>query len=489
MENYDDDDSIVSTFQEQDLRIFKILTTDERLARDFVINHSPDLFLGQAKQVGAALVEYINTYKTLPTKRVLIEKYEKNSQLQSLIEEAFEQLPNVELNISEYKYDLEKLTQRYSTTKIASLRDEIRFNDRINDDQLLAECKKAIKEIEKVKSGSRSAYTQKTLSDYIHDFHHEYVAKIENKNLGQGILTGYSYLDFICNGVNPAEMLIIGGETGGGKSMLLNNMAVQMWMQQNTIATPPDQFTRGYNVLYFSLEMPFAACFRRTLARIADVPVYGLRDSTLSKAETESLNMATRFIKKYAQAGNHFEIVDVPRGVTVEQIEERYLEACARFTPDVVIVDYLGLVEDRTAEGDDWLKLGYIAGKLHEFGRAYNTRILTAVQLNRPAKNKVVSPDELIGIHRIGRSSLIMHHANVAIQIESREKEYLRDTLVYHIIKNREGELGKAEVSKNFRNAAIHDIPYKLPEKEELGVPGFEDADDISAEVRSILNI
>lgn len=486
----DFDEPTVAAIQEQDLRIFKALLTDERLARDFATNHSPNLFLGQAKRVGTAIVDYINAYKSIPTRRVLIEKHSKDSELVDLVNEVFENLPNVEFSSSEYKFDIEKLTQRYSMSKISSLRDEIRFNDRVNDEQLIAQCKAAIKEIEQVRTPSRNAYTQKTLADFIPEFHQEYVAKLENKDLGQGILTHYSYLDYVSNGIAPAEMLIIGAETGAGKSMFLNNMAIQMWMQGNTIATQPDAFVKGCNVLYFSLEMPFKACFRRTMARIADVPMYGLRDSQLTKAETESVNQACRFIKKYAQFGYHFEIVDIPRGVTVEQIEERYLEACARFTPDVVVVDYIGLLEDHTAEGDDWLKLGYIAGKLHEFGRAYNTRILTAVQLNRPTKSKTTNPADLIGIHRIGRSSLIMHHANIGIQIESRENEHLRDTLVYHIIKNRDGEQGKAEICKKFKNGAIYDIPFRPPSREDSSyVSGFDEDEDISDQVRSILNL
>lgn len=491
-EYYDEQNEGPAPVQEQDLRLLKAITSDSRLALDFINSNDHNVFLGAARPVGKAVCDYIRAYKTPPTKRVLVDKYSGDKDFATQIERIFDSFPVVEFNPTEYQYDLEKIRQRYCDTKFNALKDDIRFHDKGNPDQMLEKMEHAIKDIKRVRQPSRSAYIQKPIDEYLHEFHQDYIAKIENPELGQGVLTGYSYLDYVTNGLNPAEMLIIGGETGAGKSMLLNNMAIQMWMQKNTIATDPSQYTRGYNVLYFSLEMPYKGCFRRTLARLADISTYGLRDSKLTKAETESLQMASRFIKKYSASKAKFEIVDIPRGVTVEQIEERYLEAKTRFEPDIIVVDYLGLLEDSKAEGDDWLKLGYIAGKLHEFGRAYNTRIMTAVQLNRPTKSqKNADPGELIGIHRIGRSSLIMHHANVGLQIESRKDEAARDTMVYHIIKNRDGELGRHEIKKKFANAAIFDMPFMPPDRDEFGsfVSGFDDSDDISAQVRKILKL
>lgn len=491
-EYYDDKEDGPAPVQEQDLRLLKAITSDSRLALDFVNSNDTNIFLGSAKPVGKVVCDYIRAYKTPPTRRVLVDKYQSDRDLVGQIESIFDNFPNVEFNPVEYQYDLEKIRQRYCDTKFNALKDDIRFHDKGSPEQMLDKMESAIKDIRQVRKPSRSAYVQMPIDEYLPEFHQDYIAKIENPELGQGILSGYSYLDYVTNGLCPAELLIIGGETGAGKSMLLNNMAIQMWMQKNTIATDPSQYTRGHNVLYFSLEMPYKGCFRRTLARLADISAYGLRDSKLTKAETESLQMASRFIKKFSATQAKFEIVDIPRGVTVEQIEQRYLEAKTRFEPDVIVIDYLGLLEDPDAEGDDWLKLGYIAGKIHEFGRAYNTRIMTAVQLNRPSKSqKNADPSELIGIHRIGRSSLIMHHANVGLQIESRKDESARDTMVYHIIKNRDGELGKHEIRKKFANAAIFDMPFVPPDRDEFGsfVSGFDDTDDISMQVKKILRL
>ena len=64
-------------------------------------------------------------------------------------------------------------------------------------------------------------------------FRDEYNAKSEDPNFDAGIQTGYSYLDYVTDGLRPGELLLIGGESGGGKSMLLMNMAIQIWLQNN----------------------------------------------------------------------------------------------------------------------------------------------------------------------------------------------------------------------------------------------------------------
>lgn len=483
----------LSQFQDQDLRVFKALTLNQKSALDFVNNGgSANLFLSSARPVGKLFVDYITTYKLPPTKRVLLDKCGKDKALIQQVNTVFDVLPDVEYDPSEFKYELDKLRQRFCDTQVRSLKDEFRFsNDNIDSEKLLAKLENTLKEVKLAKQSVKAAYNQKPIDEFLGEFHAAYLRKLEKPDETDGIKTGYSYLDYVTNGIQPSEMIIIGGETSSGKSMMLNNIATQMWMGKNTIHTPPDEFTKGANVLYFSLEMPYAACFRRTVSRIADVPMYSLRDATLTKSETESLNASFKFIKHFSQK-NKFEIVDIPRGVSVAQIEERFLEACAKYTPDVVVVDYLGLLESGGPKGKDdaadWLRLGEVAGQLHEFTRSYNTRVFTAVQLNRVAKKNDAS--ETIGVHRIGRSSLIMHHANVGIQIESRKDESNRDTFKYHIIKNRDGELGSHEISKKFKNAALIDVPYQAPDRDQFGslISGFDEDEDISDQVKLILN-
>lgn len=462
--------------EEQDLRILKNILSSSLQANEFAGLYDHTLFIGGCLDFAKNVLSYVKMYKSPPTLKVLLE-HAVSEDAKSKIATIWEEIQNVESDPNEFRYDLDKLKHRFKEHKLQGLKDIINSSNDI--DLAIKQSKTQLDLIQQVSSGKKKTYIQKTLADYMPEFREDYTAKFNNKDYNRGILTGYSYFDHIKNGMSPGEMLLIGADTGLGKSMLLNNMALQMFLQKNTIYTPKEQFTKGYNVLLFSLEMPFNSMARRTMSRLADVNSYDLRDAKLSAYQLKSLAHAAKFLENY---DNHFEIVDVPRGLTIDGIEERMQDAMTRYFPDIVVVDYLGLLEDPKSEGDDWLKLAHIAGKLHELGRLYGVIILSAVQLNRPNNKSTKDTSELIGIHRIGRSSGILHHANVAIQIECRHLEQNYSDMKYHVIKNRDGELGSGTFIKNFANSSITDSPE--PYQPTINIDGYEDVlqnkDDIT---------
>lgn len=466
------DELDVDVYPEQDIRILKAMTVDVAMTFDIIQQIRPDMFVEVLRPVGEFFIDYFKRYRSLPTQRVTRGELDGD-----LVDDVFSRFDDVEVQRGELKYDLDKMKQRYVEIQTNDLR-EMASNNRVD----LATLEDRLKLIRETVDPKVRIFEAQDIDQYIETFNSEYLLKVQNPEYDRGILTGYGYLDYIMNGARSSELWIIGGETGFGKSVVLNNLGIQMWMQTNTIYTEPKDFVKGYNVLYFSCEMPFLPCFRRTMAKVANVPIYGLRDATLSKTDTETVAKAGQFIKRYP---NKFRIVDTPRGVSVGLIEQIYQEVCLSFKPDVVIVDYLGLLTDPEAQGDDWLKLGHISAKLHEFARVYSVPVLTAVQLNRVPQGKTTS--ENIGVHRFGRSSMIAHNANVCLQIESRANDHLRDDISIHIIKNRDGEKGSHTFLKKFANASIYDAPYIPTDNRELRLlEGFGGQEDLSKQIAQI---
>ena len=458
--------------EDQDLRLLKAIVSDSQAARE-LSSINTNIFIGDSKYFAEKAINYFKTYKQLPTKRVMLDMVSGDAY--SIFSKIWDNIEKIEYKSSEFQYDLEKIKFRYSKFELLKLKENLPDDLNISNEfvqKVIKDVRKSLDSTEKVLKGKDISYIQKTLKEYMPNFRDEFVQKQANPNLGKGILTGYSYLDYITNGLSPSDMLIIGGETGAGKSMLLANMAKQMWMQGNNIEQR-NNFEKGTHVLYFSLEMPYDQCARRTLASMSDVSTYALRDAQIHDEEQlKRLADSANFINTYPY---EFEIVDIPRGVTVEQIEERFLEAKAKgHRPDVVVVDYLGLMDAPDIDGDDWLRLDKIAGKLHEFARVYNIVLLTAVQLNRVKSKK--DPLENIGLHRIGRSSGIMHHATIGIQILTRENEDNYADLEYHVIKNRNGERGSHNIKKKFSTARLIDFDDengKYIPKESGAIGGF----------------
>jgi replicative DNA helicase len=468
--------------EELDLKILKALVHDKVSALTFVSRYDHTLFDIDVQRFAKLVLDYTKHFRSPPTKRTLIEHHSGNPLLVANIEDAWSEIEGLEYDTREYPYDLEQLKKRFQQQAVEDIRAQASSDDPDspdNPEEYFNKLSLAINRITSIEL--ERTYTQKPVGDYIPEFIDSYEARKLNPEDSVEIKTGYSMIDAVSGGISPGELIMIGGESNAGKSQLLNNMAKQIWLQGNTIeSSASTSMVKGYNILYFSLEMPYEDCFVRFLASLANVPQRGLTKATLSREEEMRVQKAYDFIKAYQGSGYYFDIVDVPRNLTIEEVELRYHDALLRYRPDVVVVDYMGLMHSTAlAKEQDWLKLGGIAASLHEFGRAYDNAIITAAQLTDLKRNATGSKDEnrAVGMHRWGRSSLIMHHVNLGIQIETRQNEMSFPDLKIHVVKNRKGPLGQGNLIKNFANASLIDVPYDQRE-----IPG-----DVTANIPDLI--
>jgi replicative DNA helicase len=463
------------SFNELDLSILKTIISNKKHSVEFVNEYDDRLFSPEVWNAAKLIVGYVKTYKELPTLRVISDKLSKggNDKLIEHVKKVWEALEAHNYNDKEYKYDLEKFKRRFAERQLSQMKDSLNKVDPVGADigKTLNDINRTVQSIKSL--SQKKTFERKTLKDAIPQFREEYNAKMENPTFDRGIQTRYSVLDNATDGLRPGELLLIGGESSSGKSMLLMNMAVQMWLQQNNIDME-EGFTPGENVLYFSLEMPFKPCLNRVLARLSSTPSKLIRNAKLNNDDALKLKKALKFINRYP---SQFEIVDIPRGATMESLEMIYEDVKSVYDPKVVVIDYLGLMDyEGTGDMDDWLKLGKISEKMHEFSRVHNCTVLSAVQLNR-AKSK--EPEDRIGMHRVGRSALILQNANIAIQIETRPNEKNYPDMIYHLIKNRDGELVKGTLIKNLACGTLLDNSVEEDQTEFT----MRDPDDISQKI------
>src|SRR5688572_13528803 len=111
--------------EEQDLRLLKALVSNNSLSSEFVNCYDADLFLGDAKPFAKAAIDYIKAYKALPTKRVMVENASNNQDLANQFYEIWDAIEAVDFDPSEFRYDLEKIKNRFTEQKIHSIRDII----------------------------------------------------------------------------------------------------------------------------------------------------------------------------------------------------------------------------------------------------------------------------------------------------------------------------------------------------------------------------
>ncbi len=459
-----------------DLEVLYTITHSKKHAINFVNNHNETLFDPDYWKMAKNVFAYIKAYKEVPTLQVMLDSVKKaDAKFKPAIIELWNQIESAKSDPSEFNYKVDKLKKRYKEKEIFLLKESL-SQEGLNSSDSIKKIKKSLQDISS--HDEKKTFTRVTIKDAVTQFRETYNHRVKNPNLVPGIKTGYKALDNATGGFLEGDLVVVAGESSTGKSVVLMNLAIQMFMQQNTLTTDPSQFTKGKDILYFSLEMPFEACFNRLLARLARVPMNKIKSAKIPKnsPELERIKVALNFLENYPY---QFEIVDMPAGSNMEAIDAVYQDYLTYASPGAVVIDYMGIMGYDDDKMDDWLKLGEIARVLHEFARSNGIPVLSAVQLNR-AKQTAKEAEELIGLHRIGRSALIATHVTHLIQIVKRAQERQLQDMHLALIKNRDGATPDFKVLKDFATSTILDQDISEEEME------FFDEDDIEARFEEI---
>jgi len=199
----------------------------------------------------------------------------------------------------------------------------------------------------------------------------ERIETIKN-NRGQNS-TGWESLDKVLyGGFNPGELNIFAGGSGSGKSLFMQNMALN-WAQA------------GKNVVYISLELSEELCSMRLDAMLTDMST---RD-VMRNAEDVELK-----VRMAAKKAGVLQIIQMPNGSTVNDIRAyvKELQIQKGIKVDALFVDYLDLMMPVTVKvnpSDQFIKDKFVSEELRNLAIELNMLFVTASQLNRAAVDEV----------------------------------------------------------------------------------------------------
>ena len=424
---------------------------------EVIRNLDPDLIkavlLPDFKPAVERICSYYSRHKIPPSFSVLRE----------LLEEDGEQTRSVALieeqrtHANEIGYLIDKVKIRYNKYLADRLVKKVEEIEEGGDDirDINDDIKKVIAQTEKLYK--QSAFSEGRVSDSTEDRlrHYDYV--LENPEQIRGFLSGYKELDDYTWGIKNSEMLVIGGASSSGKSLLMMNMAINAWRGSNDPAEGITGHPDGKNVLYISLEMSKQQLEQRLDANLAGIRHRGIMRATLSGDEHFRWSRCLEFQKTYDKV---FYILDMPRGTTMGEIEAKYETILGIFKPDAVFVDYLQLMKPTIgAVGTDWLDVGKVSEELHEFCRKKNIPVVTAAQRKAAQKKANGKKVDDVNLEDFGRSKMIGDNAAIALIIGNREDEQLREDMEIHIVKNRDGAKGAILLKKAFDKSRIESLP------------------------------
>lgn len=361
------------------------------------------------KMVYAVISDFYKKRGTIPNstelKAYLVTEDQKN---------AFKSVLN-DVKTLETKYNFDELiqnTEKFLKEKavynaIIQTVDDVKNNNIIDTSKTLATFERACN-ISLVDDLGRDYLTDIDL--HIKDLH-------ENQSY---ISSGYNWLDKVMGGgflASGRAMYIFSGVTNSGKSIILGNVATNVLAQNK-------------KVVIISLEMPETVYSQRISAQLSKIPMRNLKnDSSLLKDFVEKYKeqhlQSKLFIKEFP-----------PKSITVNHIKA-YLDKLYMkkgFKPDVIIIDYVNLMNPTVITGKLYEDIKLISEQLRTLAYVYKCPVISATQLNRSAFDET-DP----GLETTSESMGLTHTADFQASIWSSDSDKELNIIHMGIQKNRFG--------------------------------------------------
>jgi len=221
-----------------------------------------------------------------------------------------------------------------------------------------------------IKDAVQISLTKDIGTDYFDDPRGRLMA-LKNNN-GQNS-TGWPALDrLLYGGFNRGELQIFAGGSGSGKSLFMQNLAVN-WAQASL------------NGVYITLELSEGLCAMR---------IDSMMTNTASKEIFRDIDTVEMKVKMMQKKAGALQIKYMPAQSTVNDIRAylKELQIKTGQKTDFLCVDYLDLimpVSAKVSPNDLFVKDKYVSEELRNLAKELNVVFVTASQLNRSAVEEV----------------------------------------------------------------------------------------------------
>ena len=191
-------------------------------------------------------------------------------------------------------------------------------------------------------------------------------------NRGQNT-TGWETFDRVLyGGFNPGELNIFAGGSGSGKSLFMQNLALNWSLQ-------------GKNVVYISLELSEELCAMRL-----DAMLTGMSTKDVMK---NSGDVELR-VKMASKKAGRLQVIQMKNGSTINDIKAylREYQIQHNLHVDALLVDYLDLMMPITVKvnpSDQFIKDKFVSEELRNLATELGILFVTASQLNRSAVDEI----------------------------------------------------------------------------------------------------
>jgi len=182
-----------------------------------------------------------------------------------------------------------------------------------------------------------------------------------------GVPSGFSDLDFLTSGFQPADFILLAARPSMGKTSLALNIA--------------DNVSEKYGVGLFSLEQPINQLFDRSMSSRSRVNMQRIRTGRFSEDDWKKMN---------ASAGGMTDLllwVDDSPGLHYSEIRRRARRLVRKYNIRLFIIDYLQLCHgDGPVESNECITS--ISRGFKELAKELGVPVIALSQLNRKLEDR-----------------------------------------------------------------------------------------------------
>ncbi len=235
------------------------------------------------------------------------------------------------------------------------------------------------------------------------------------------------------NIVGVGGLSIIAGESGGGKSIMLLNMAI-------------NQFLNGHNILFVSLELSAQVIGQRLASYLTKIPYGRIVKNELTKEEQKQVDDA---LTTFFDRENHFRVVAEP--LDSDELLALINVEKALYDVDLVYIDYMNLVLMRNVSSS-WAGLVDLARELHRISMRLGVVTISAAQADLETKPK----GDAYPTIRTRGSKELEFSATLMMYLYSPEE--VPDSVICYVLKNRNGRRCRIIADRNFQTMELSPV-------------------------------
>ena len=370
------------------------------------------------RQIYFTIVEHYKQFNSIISiielKEKLKNKFENKEIFLSFVDSIF----NIEIKSDNIQSIISLLKEKTKARNIVKLVQSLGNNVSIGN---LQKCDDILNKYLQLDNASKD-FIEVDATNHIQNTLMDIIRERENPSQFSGIRTNFKCIDEVIQGLKKSEFMCFVAKSGGGKTTVMNNVVASNLLQ-------------GKKILYFIIESPVRQYEINISAYLANVNAKEMHENT---ASNETLQKVDKIWSKIKELGGEIIFIDAPQNLTTTALQMEIRRAKRKFKNqiDLVVIDYMQIMQNGSQNPYDWAALTNVSKQLKAIARAEDVPIISALQeVKRQEEGK--KKEESHSQADIAYAKGITDNLDVVIKLHQSDMDKLSNRMSFFFLKAR----------------------------------------------------